>query len=124
MLDFTLQTGLVFDSLAAVSDELLSELLDFVSLLFQLLNSLAFRFYHLLEVVALENQVWDGFFVVGFVSAADFDQNIQSFVLKERKSVLVLHLLNFLLDFCDLLLLFFDFLLVFQLTLVVVLYYF
>lgn len=46
-----------------------------------MLDGLTFDLDHLLEVVALDNQLRNGLFVVGLVNTADFDQDIESLVL-------------------------------------------
>lgn len=121
LLDFPVEAGLVLDPFTAISHELLGELLDLISLLLQVLDGLAFDLDHLLEVVALDHQLRNGLFVVGLVDPADLDQHVQPLVLQKGERVLVFHLLDLLLDLCNLAFLLFDLLLVLELALVVVL---
>lgn len=86
-----------------------------------MLDGLTFDLDHLLEVVALDHQLRDGLLVVGLVNPADFDQHVQSLVLKKGKCILVLHLLDLLLNLSNLSFFLLDFLLVLELALVVVL---
>jgi hypothetical protein len=73
LLDLSLQACLVLDSFTTVCHELLGQFLDLISLLFELLDRLAFDFNHFLEVIALNHEIRDGFFVMSFVDSANLD---------------------------------------------------
>lgn len=121
LLDLLLQVVLILNSLVAVRYKLLGELFDFINLLFELLDGLTFTFYHLFEVVAFKDELRDGLLVKSLVLLADFDQNIESFMLKQGVCVLVFDSLDLLFNLIDFLLLVSDLLLILELTLVVVL---
>lgn len=121
LLDLSLKTSLIFDPFAAVGDKLLGEFLDFVSFFLELLDRLALNLDHLLEVVALKDEIRNGLFIMCLVDSADLDQHIQSFVLKKREGILELDFLDLLLNLTDLLLFLFDLLLILELALIVVL---
>jgi hypothetical protein len=122
LLDLSLQTGLVLDSFAAIGYEFLREFFDLICFLFELLDDLALDFDHLFEVVALQDKIGDGLFVVGLVPAADFYEHIEALMFEQREGVLILDFLDFVFDLSDLLFLLFHFLFVLQLVLIVVLY--
>lgn len=82
LLDFLLQICLVLYFLAIVSNKLFGQLFDLISLALQLLDRLALDLDHLLEIVALGDQIRDSFLVVSLVSLANLDQNVQSLMLK------------------------------------------
>lgn len=86
-----------------------------------MLDSFAFDFYHLLEVIALDNELRNGLFVVSLVDSTDLYQHIQSLVLKKRKGILIFHFLDLLFDLSNPSFLLLDLFLVLELTLVVVL---
>ena len=116
-----LQIIFIFDFFTTICHKLFGQLFNFVNLFLKLKNWLAFAFDHFFKVVALKDKIGDSFLIMCLVSATDFDQNIQSFVLKKGVSVLVLNFLNFIFNFCYFFLLFLYFFLVFQLTLIVIL---
>lgn len=121
LLDLSLKTSLIFNPFAAVGYKLLGEFLDFVSFFLELLDRLALNLDHLFEIVALKDKIRNGLFIVCLVDSADFDQNIQSFVLKKRKGILELDFLDLLLNLTDLMLFLLDLLLILELALIVVL---
>jgi hypothetical protein len=121
LLDLAMETCLVLDAFAAVCHKFFSELLYLISFLLQLSDSFALDFYHLFEVVAFEHKVGNGFFIMGFVYSANFDEHVESFVLKQRKCVLVLHFFYLFLNLCDFGTFLLHFLLIFELALIVVL---
>ena len=77
-----MKTGLVFYASTAISYKFFCELLYLVSFLFQLGDSFTLYLYHLFEVVALKYKVRNGLFIVGFVDPANFDEHVESFMLK------------------------------------------
>jgi hypothetical protein len=120
-LNFLLQIVFIFYTLTAVGNELLCKFFDFFSFLLELLNGLTFSLDHLLEVIALKHKLRDSLFVMGLVAPADLDKHIKSFMLKERVSILILHLFDLFLNLSDLSFFLLNFLFILELALVVVL---
>lgn len=121
LVNLLIQDGLILYFLKAILQELLGKLLDFLNFLVQVLNCRLLQVYHFLQVVALEHQVGDALFVLGFVLLAYFDQHIQPLMLQQRVGVLILYLLYLGLDLLDFLLRLHYFLLVLGLVVVVLL---
>jgi hypothetical protein len=83
LLNLLLKIVLVFDSFAAVGNKLFCKFLDLINFLLELKDGLTFSLDHFFEVIALEDKLRNSFFVISFVSPANFDEDIQSFMLKE-----------------------------------------
>ena len=121
LLNFFLQIILILYFLATISNKFLCKFLYLINFFLELENGLTFGFDHLFKVVTFKDKIRNSLFVICFISSADFDQNIQSFVFKEGVGILILYFFNFLFNFIDFFLFLFNFLLIFQLTLIVVL---
>ena len=123
LLYFFLQTLLILNPFAAISNKFFGKFFNLINFLLELLDGFALYFDHLFKVITLENEIRYRLFVMSFIPSANFYQNVQPFMLKQRIGILILYLLDLLFNLSNLFLSLLDFLLILQLTLVVVLNY-
>jgi len=83
LLYFPLQILFVLNSIAAVGYELSGKFFYFICFLFELLDRFVFDSDHFFEVVTLEHEIRDSFFIVRFIALANLDENVESLVFEQ-----------------------------------------